>query len=114
MLMEIIKTLTTDSSYDQDSDEKENAFESNDVEEGQDSTPNSKVNEPVNTFGLLDKIKSSLYKNIKKYYLTLTTESLITSILDPRFKKLDFAPKSQQIDTKNHLEKLFEKEKDNC
>ncbi|CAB4474204.1 unnamed protein product [Rhizophagus irregularis] len=49
-----------------------------------------------------------------KYYPTLTTEYLIPSILDPRFKKLDFAPEAQQINTKHHLRKLFEKEKENC
>ncbi|PKB94479.1 hypothetical protein RhiirA5_438667, partial [Rhizophagus irregularis] len=68
----------------------------------------------VNTSGLLDVVKSRLYKNIMKYYPTLTTEYLIPSILDPRFKKLDFAPEAQQINTKHHLRKLFEKEKENC
>jgi hypothetical protein len=114
MLMEIIKTVTTDPSYNQDSDEEDDdAFESNDAEEEQDSIPNNKINEPINTFGLLDVVKSRLYKNIMKYYPTLTTENLIPSILDPRFKKLDFAPETQQINTKHHLKKLFEKEKDN-
>ncbi|CAI2186287.1 18095_t:CDS:2 [Funneliformis geosporum] len=75
MLMEIIKTLTTESSYDQESDEEDDAFEINDVEEGQDSTASSKINKPINTFGLLDE--------------------------------------AQQIDTKNHLQELFEKEKEN-
>lgn len=76
MLMEIIKTVTTGLSYNQDSDEKDDAFESNDVEEEeQDSTLKSKINEPLNTFGLLNLVKSKLYKNIIKYYLTLTTET---------------------------------------
>ncbi|GBC50995.2 zinc finger BED domain-containing protein RICESLEEPER 2-like [Rhizophagus irregularis DAOM 181602=DAOM 197198] len=114
MLMEIIKTVTTDLANNQDSDEEEDdAFENNDAEEGQDSTQNSKINEPINTFGLLDKVKSKLYKNIKKYYPTLFTESLIPSILDPRFKKLDFAPEAQKIETKRHLQELFNNEKMN-
>ena len=59
MLMEIIKILTYGSSNDEDSDEEnDDAFESNDVEEGQDSTTNSKINKPINTFGLLDEVKS--------------------------------------------------------
>ncbi|CAI2188300.1 3819_t:CDS:2, partial [Funneliformis geosporum] len=53
MLMEIIKTLTTESSYDQESDEEDDAFEINDVEEGQDSTASSKINKPINTFDTL-------------------------------------------------------------
>ncbi|CAB4422012.1 unnamed protein product [Rhizophagus irregularis] len=72
-------------------EEEDVAFESNDAEEDQDSGLNNKINEPTNTSGLLDVVKSRLYKNIMKYYPTLTTEYLIPSILDPRFKKLDFA-----------------------
>ncbi|GBC33124.2 zinc finger BED domain-containing protein 4-like [Rhizophagus irregularis DAOM 181602=DAOM 197198] len=113
-LTEIIKTVTTDLANNQDSDEEEDdAFENNDAEEGQDSTQNSKINEPINTFGLLDEVKSKLYKNIKKYYPTLFTESLIPSILDPRFKKLDFSPEAQKIETKRHLQELFNNEKVN-
>ena len=112
MLMEILKTVTTDSSYDQDFDEDEDdAFENNDAEE--EGTQNNKINEPINTFGLLNEVKSKLHKNIKKYYLTLTTENLIPSILDPRFKRLDFAPEAQQISTKFHLQELFNNEKGN-
>ncbi|CAB5386707.1 unnamed protein product [Rhizophagus irregularis] len=114
MLMEIIKTVTTDLANNQNSDEEEDdAFENNDAKEGQDSTQNSKINEPINTFGLLDEVKSKLYKNIKKYYPTLFTESLIPSILDPRFKKLDFSPEAQKIETKRHLQELFNNEKVN-
>ncbi|RGB33247.1 hypothetical protein C1646_743453 [Rhizophagus diaphanus] len=114
MLMEIIKMVTTDLANNQDSDEEEDdAFENNDAEEGQDSTQNNKINEPINTFSLLDEVKSKLYKNIKKYYPTLFTESLIPSILDPRFKKLDFAPEAQKIETKRHLQELFNNEKVN-
>ena len=114
MLMEIIKVVKPNSSYDQDFDEEENdAFEDNDVEEEQDSLLKSKINEPIITFGLLDEVKLKLYNNIKKYYPTLTTESLIFSILDPRFKRLDFASETQQIKTKCHLQELFNNEKEN-
>ncbi|PKK57501.1 hypothetical protein RhiirC2_797904, partial [Rhizophagus irregularis] len=41
MLMEIIKTITTDLANNQDSDkEEDDAFKNNDAEEGQDSTQN--------------------------------------------------------------------------
>src|SRR5205085_11352901 len=73
----------------------------------------SKINEPIITFGLLDEVKLKLYNNIKKYYPTLTTESLIFSILDPRFKRLDFASEAQQIKTKCHLQELFNNKKEN-
>ena len=114
MLMEIIKVVKPNSSYNQDFDEEEDdAFEDNDAEEEQDSLLKSKINEPIITFGLLDEVKLKLYNNIKKYYPTLTTESLIFSILDPRFKRLDFASETQQIKTKCHLQELFNNEKEN-
>ncbi|PKC05045.1 hypothetical protein RhiirA5_401155 [Rhizophagus irregularis] len=103
MLIEIINTLTTNPSENYtNNDEQEDAFE----DEG-----NFNISEPVLTFGLLDDIKSKLYANLKKYYPTLTTETLIPSILDPRFKSLDFAPDEQKIKTEQYLHKLFEKEK---
>ncbi|CAB5386644.1 unnamed protein product [Rhizophagus irregularis] len=103
MLIEIINTLTTNPSENYtNNDEQEDAFE----DEG-----NFNISEPVLTFGLLDEGKSKLYANLKKYYPTLTTETLIPSILDPRFKSLDFAPDEQKIKTEQYLHKLFEKEK---
>ena len=114
MLMEITKTLTTNLlSYDKDSDsnEQDDVFENDDKEEEL-TNRNIIINEPVNTFGLLDKVKSKLFTNIKKYYPTLTTENLIPSILDPQLKKLDFALIDQQVNTERHLYELFEQEKE--
>ena len=86
MLMEIIKTLRTKSANsldNQDSNidkQEENVFEDNNEELN--PILNYNINKPVNTFGLLDKIKTILYKNMKKYYLILTSEPLIFFILD--------------------------------
>lgn len=103
MLIEIINTLTTNPSENYtNNDKQEDAFE----DEG-----NFNISEPVLTFGLLDEVKSKLYANLKKYYPTLTTETLIPSILDLRFKSLDFAPDEQKIKTVQYLRELFEKEK---
>lgn len=113
MLIEIIKTLTT-SSLDNyiNVDEQEDAFEND--EENQNSTSNFNINEPVLTFGIFDEVKSKLYSNMKKYYPTLTTEPLIPSILDPRFKSLDFAPEEQKFKTEQYLRELFaEQQKEN-
>lgn len=109
MLIEIIKTLTTRSSNQQTYiDEQEDAFDETSEEENQD------INKPVITFGLLDEVKSKLYMNMKKYYPTLTTaEALTPSILDPRFKSLDFVASEQKIMTEQHLHQLFKQEKEN-
>ena len=42
-----------------------------------------------------------------KYYPTIITEVLIFSILDSRFKSLDFASLAQKSNTEQHLQKLF-------
>lgn len=79
MLIEIIKTLTTEfSSETYINGEDDDAFDENNEEKNQDDD----INKPVITFGLLDEVKSNLYHNMIKYYPTLTTEPLISSILD--------------------------------
>ena len=87
MLLEIMKTIRPNLTDDQDIDEEGDAFD----EENQDLLSNDDINKSVITFGLLDEVKLKLYRNMKKYYPTLTTEILIPSILDPRFKSLNFA-----------------------
>ncbi|EXX64721.1 hypothetical protein RirG_140090 [Rhizophagus irregularis DAOM 197198w] len=112
MLMEVIETVKPNSPNNENSvvDEREgNVFE---VVEEQNLTSNDDINEPVITFGLLDEVKSRLYNNMKKYYPTLTTEPLIPSVLDPRFKSLDFTSKNQQSNTKQRLNELFVNEKE--
>ena len=111
MLIEIIKTLTTRSSDQQTYiDEQDDAFDDgSNEEENQDDD----INKPVITFGLLDAVKSNLYMNMKKYYPTLVTaEVLIPSILDSRFKSLDFVSSEQKIMTEQHLHQLFKQEKE--
>ena len=102
--MKILRTNLQDNQVI--NDEEENAFN----EEIQDEISND-INKPINTYGLIDEIKSILYTNLMKYYPTITTEVLIFSILDPRFKSLDFASLAQKSNTEQHLQKLFEQEK---
>jgi len=111
MLIEIIKTLTTRSSNQQTYiDELEDAF---DDESNEEENQDDDINKPVITFGLLDAVKSKLYMNMKKYYPSLVTaEVLIPSILDPRFKSLDFVLSEQKIMTEQHLHQLFKQEKE--
>jgi len=113
MLMEIIKTIKPNLSDDRNSDinEEEVIFEEDVFEDDQNLVSND-INEPVITFGLIDKVKLKLYNNMKTYYPTLTTEPLIPSILDSRFKSLDFTSEIQQFNTKQRLNELFEQEKE--
>src|SRR5687767_6201162 len=81
ILMKIFKTIIINLLYNQDFDEDEdNVFEINDAKK--EDIQNNKINELINTFGLLNKVKSKLYKNIKKYYLILITKNLILSIFN--------------------------------
>ncbi|CAB5195205.1 unnamed protein product [Rhizophagus irregularis] len=112
MLMEVIETVKPNSPNNENSvvdEREEDVFE---VVEEQNLTSNDDINEPVITFGLLDEVKLRLYNNMKKYYPTLTTEPLIPSVLDPRFKSLDFTSKNQQSNTKQRLNELFVNEKE--
>ena len=93
MLIEIIKTLTTDSLNNYNDNEQEDVFEDKENQESFD------INEPILTYGLIDEVKLKLYTNMKKYYPILITEALIFSILNPRFKSLDFVSKEQKINT---------------
>src|SRR3954452_23761092 len=86
--MKILRTNLQD--YQVINDEEEDAFN----EEIQDEISND-INKPINTYGLIDEIKSILYTNLMKYYSTIITEVLIFSILDPRFKSLNFASLAQ-------------------
>ncbi|EXX63580.1 hypothetical protein RirG_151060 [Rhizophagus irregularis DAOM 197198w] len=62
-------------------------------EENQDEIPNDDIN--------------------KSYYPTITTDALISPILDPRFKSLDFTSSIQKSHTEQQLRTLFEQEKNN-
>jgi len=107
LIIEIMKILRTNLQDNQIiNDEEEDAFN----EEIQDEISND-INKPINTYSLIDEIKSILYTNLMKYYPTITTEVLIFSILDLRFKSLDFASLAQKSNTEQHLQKLFEQEK---
>jgi hypothetical protein len=111
MLIEIIKTLITKSSNQTYIDKQEDAFD--DHENNEEENQDNDINKPVLTFGLLDAVKSTLYMNMKKYYSTLVTAKvLIPSILDSRFKSLDFVLPEQKLKTEQHLHQLFNQEKE--
>ncbi|CAG8609633.1 3275_t:CDS:2, partial [Racocetra persica] len=69
------------------------------VELAKDTNPDSKkdsqqstVYKPMQTSGVLEKVKGTLYRAMHYYWKKDNNESYIPSILDPRVKKFDFAP----------------------
>ncbi|CAG8434442.1 5241_t:CDS:2 [Scutellospora calospora] len=56
------------------------------------------LDKPLQTSGVLEKVKETLYRAMHYYWKKDNTKSYLPSILDPRVKKFDFAPeKSKQI-----------------
>jgi len=53
-----------------------------------------KINSPQNMIGLADLVKSHLFKYLNYYWKNPTAEELITCVLDPRVKKLEFTTTS--------------------
>ncbi|CAG8770187.1 30364_t:CDS:1 [Racocetra persica] len=50
------------------------------------------LDKPMQTSGVLEKVKETLYRAMRFYWKKDNTESYLSSILDPRVKKFDFAP----------------------
>jgi hypothetical protein len=63
---------------------------------------------PVNTQGMLNKIKSALYISMNHYWKDLTkSEVLLSSLLDPRMKELSFVPSDKYDETKSLLQEKY-------
>ena len=66
---------------------EEHQFEEADEDDEPEAKRKIKINTPINTAGLLNKIKANLYKAHEKYYEIIEKEALIAVLLDPHKKK---------------------------
>ena len=67
-----------------------------------------KLKNPVNTRGMLNKIKSALYISINYYWKNLTkSDALLASLLDSRMKDLSFVLPDKCNDTKDLLREKY-------
>lgn len=78
------------------------------MDEEEESTTNLsrklKLKNPINTQGMLNKIKSALYISINHYWKDLTkSDTLLASLLDPRMKDLSFVSFNKCDEVKNLL-----------
>ncbi|CAB4484925.1 unnamed protein product [Rhizophagus irregularis] len=101
-----------------DLETNDDAFENHQFEEvDEDDEPDArrkiKINTPINTFGLLDNIKSNLYKALENYFEVIEKEALIAALLDPRKKKTMFANNDQKELAKANLREVYELAKNN-
>ena len=87
---------------------EEHLFEEDDEEDEPQAKRKIKINTPVVTSGLLDRIKADLYNALEKYYEVIEKEALIAALLDPRKKKMKFAKNDQKELAKNGLKDIYE------
>jgi hypothetical protein len=67
-----------------------------------------KLKDPVNTLGMLNKIKSAFYLSINHYWKDLTKpDALLPSLLDPRMKNLSLVLPSECDNTKDLLREKY-------
>ena len=52
-----------------------------------------------------------MYKALCYYYLTPSSEQLLSVLLDPRCKKLEFVDFSTRLNVENKLRELYEEKK---
>ncbi|CAG8703216.1 14424_t:CDS:2, partial [Cetraspora pellucida] len=91
--------------------EDHDAFDDYEEEESQNEQSRIKLNKPVNTTGLLEKVKHNLYKKLCYYYPNLTPQESVSALLDPRLKSLDYMDNMDRIAVKNFLRQLYDNEK---
>jgi hAT family C-terminal dimerisation region len=79
-----------------------------DEDDDQTNSRRLKLKNPVNTRGLLNKIKSAFYISINHYWKNLTKpDALLASLLDPRMKDLSFISSEKSNEIKNLLHEKY-------
>lgn len=77
------------------------------------TTRKLRLKNPVNTQGMLNKIKSALYMSINYYWKDLSKpDILLSSLLDPRMKELLFVTSEKCNNTKNLLREKYNEMQD--
>ncbi|CAG8691653.1 16318_t:CDS:2, partial [Racocetra fulgida] len=70
-----------------------------------------KLNAPVDTTGLLEKVKHNFYKILCYYYPDSTPQELLSALLDLCLKSLDYMNGINRVAIKNLLRQLYNNEK---
>ena len=96
-----------------DTAEEEDAFDDQE-EEGMQNVNQQrqiKLNMPVNTTGLLNKVRKKMYTSLCHYYPDPDPQELLSSLLDPRLKSLDFVSITIKHEVEVILKSLYDDEK---
>ncbi|PKY51066.1 hypothetical protein RhiirA4_531967 [Rhizophagus irregularis] len=97
-------------------DNNDNAFEEHLFEEPEEEDESHakrkiRINTPVDTKELINKVKKNLYQALEKYYEVVNTEALVASLLDPRWKNLSFATPEERELVIFHLKQHYNEAK---
>ncbi|GES96177.1 zinc finger BED domain-containing protein 4-like [Rhizophagus clarus] len=97
--------------YDINFQDEKTAFDDIIDDDDQQFTANSqklKLKNPINTRGMLNKIKSALYISINHYWKNFTKpDVLLASLLDPKMKDLSFVSSEKRNEIKNLLREKY-------
>lgn len=69
------------------------------------------INTPVNTNNLLNQVKKNIYQALCHYFPIPSSEKLLSTLLDPRCKKLEDFDYSVRLDVESKLRELYEEKK---
>ncbi|CAG8721191.1 3233_t:CDS:1, partial [Dentiscutata erythropus] len=70
-----------------------------------------KLKNPINTMDLLNEVKIKIYTTLCHYYPNLTSQELVSVLLDPQLKSLDFVNITNRLAAKDLLKNLYDNEK---
>ena len=95
-----------------DTAEERDAFNDQDEEGMQNIDQRQiKLNTPVNTTGILDKVRKRMYTYLCHYYPDPDPQELLSAILDPRLKSLDFVSITIKLEVEFIFKNLYDDEK---
>jgi hypothetical protein len=76
-----------------------------------DQNDQDNINIPVNTYNLLNQVKKNIYQALCHYFPIPSSNKLLSTLLDPRCKKLEDFDYLVRLDVENKLRELYEEKK---
>ena len=89
-------------------EEEEDVFDNDDFDfENQEDSNQYNINTPVDTTNLVNVVKKNMYQALCYYFPPPTPENLLSTLLDPRCKKLEDIDNSTRLNVENKLRELY-------
>jgi hypothetical protein len=112
-LKKLFKPNNNDRSYELDfNTDDDDIFENFEFEYQEfNNDDEDNVNTPVNTNNLLNQVKKNIYHALCHYFPIPLSDKLLSTLLDPRCKKLEDFDYLVRLDVENKLRELYEEKK---